>query len=76
VDRALFIFPLILMIYFRLYNPNSVWYYLFCLGLLIGFIYTLPHRNGMSLSVDYLIRRKYGDLAEKGFEPPPNDSKR
>jgi len=72
VDRALFIFPLIIMIYFRIYNPNSVWYYLFCAGLLVGFFYTLPHRNGMSLGVDYLIRRKYGDLSDQE-SPPKSD---
>jgi uncharacterized protein (DUF983 family) len=73
VDRALFILPLIVMIYFRLYNPTSVWYYLFCAGLMVGFFYTLPHRNGMSLGVDYLIRRKHGDLMEKEAVPKPDD---
>ena len=73
VDRALFILPLIVMIYFRLYNPNSVWYYLFCAALVAGFFYTLPHRNGMSLGVDYLIRRKHGDLMDKEPTPKPDD---
>jgi len=73
VDRALFIFPLIIMIYFRIYNPNSLWYYGFSIALLAGFLYTLPHRNGMSLGVDYLIRRKHGDLSGKESPPKPND---
>jgi len=73
VDRALFIFPLVIMIYFRLYNPNSVWYYAFSIALLVGFIYTLPHRNGMSLGVDYLIRRRHGDLAGKAPPAQPTD---
>ena len=75
VDRALFIFPLIIMIYFRLYNPHSVWYYAFCGALVVGFFYTLPHRNGMSLGVDYLIRRKHGDLVPKDALVEPTDPK-
>ena len=76
VDRALFILPLIVMIYFRLYNPSSVWFFIFGAVLLFGFIYTLPHRNGMGLGVDYLIRCKWGDLsgqvaAAKPDAPPP-----
>jgi len=73
VDRALFIFPLIVMIYFRLYNPHSVWYYVFCAVLVAGFLYTLPHRNGMSLGVDYLIRRKHGDLAANETPTKPHN---
>ena len=65
LDRALFILPLIVMIYFRLYNPNSVWFFIFGAAMLFVLIYTLPHRTGVSLALDYLIRRKSGDLAEQ-----------
>jgi hypothetical protein len=71
VDRALFIFPLIILIYFRLYIPSSFWLYVLGIGLLTGFIYTLPHRNGMALGLDYLVRRKWGDLAEDTSPKPP-----
>jgi len=73
VDRALFILPLIVMIYFRLYIPDSVWFYVLALVLLFLFVWTLPHRNGMSLGVDYLIRRKWGDLSEEAAAQPPSD---
>lgn len=56
VDRALFILPLIVVIYFRVYNPNSVWYWFFVAGLLAGMIGTLPHRNAISLGLDYRQR--------------------
>ena len=69
-DRALFILPLIVMIYFRLYNPNSAWFFVFGGGILFGLIYTLPHRTGMSLALDYLVRRKSGDLAEQPTDKP------
>jgi len=61
------------MIYFRIYNPNAPWYYMFALTLLAGFLYTLPHRNGVSLGVDYLIRRKYGDLSGENSPQKPDD---
>jgi uncharacterized protein (DUF983 family) len=71
VDRALFILPLIVLIYFRLYLPESIWFYLFIGAIMVGFVYTLPHRNGMALGVDYLIRRKSGDLVEPEATPRP-----
>ena len=64
IDRALFIFPLIVMIYFRLYVPDVRWFYVLAALLSALFVGTMPHRNGMSLGVDYLIRRKWGDLSE------------
>ena len=73
VDRALFILPLIVMIYFRLYIPDSIWFYILAAVLLFLFIWTLPHRNGMSLGVDYLIRRKWGDLSGEASAQNPTD---
>lgn len=72
LDRALFVMPLIVMIYFRLYIPDSVWFYILAAVLIVGFIYTLPHRNGMSLGADYFIRRKWGDLAESNLPHKPD----
>lgn len=72
-DRALFIFPMVIMIYFRLYIPDSSWFYVLVVALLVGFIWTLPHRNGMCLGADYLVRRKWGDLSEAATPPPPAD---
>jgi hypothetical protein len=64
LDRLLFIIPLIVIIYFRLYETTSIWLYLGGGTLLFLLVFTLPHRNGMSLAVDYLIRRKAGDLVD------------
>jgi uncharacterized protein (DUF983 family) len=74
VDRALFIFPMVIMIYFRLYIPDSKWFYVLVVALLAGFVYTLPHRNGMCLGADYLIRRKWGDLMDEDAPPKPGES--
>lgn len=36
-------------------------------------IYTLPHCNGMALGLDYLVRRKWGDLSEAAATKPPGE---
>ncbi len=64
VDRALFLFPLVVVIYFRVYSPNSAWCYLYTAALIFAFFYTLPHRNSISLAIDYLVRRKSGQLPD------------
>jgi len=58
IDRALFVFPLIVVIYFRVYNPYSAWFYGFVGALIGGFIFTLPHRNGMSVGLEYYWRNR------------------
>lgn len=64
VDRALFIFPLIVMIYFRLYVPNLMWFFVITGVLMFALVYTLPHRTGVSLALDYLVRRKSDEPPE------------
>lgn len=56
VDRAVFIFPLIVIIYLRVYDPHSAWYWVFVGGLVGALIATLPHRNAISLGLDYRQR--------------------
>ncbi len=69
----LFIIPVIALIYFGLWHPNKILFFAF--GGLLGFllVFTMPHRNGVSLALDYLIRRKSGDLVEE--EPPDGKTK-
>lgn len=64
VDRALFIFPLIVMLYFRLHVADVRWFYAIAGALFVVFITTTPHRNGMALGVSYLVRRRWGDLKD------------
>jgi len=70
IDRAAFLFPLVVLIYFRLNNPDTVWFYLSSATVLFLLIYTFPHRNGVGLALDYYFRRKWGDLAEPGSPTP------
>lgn len=69
LDRVLFIIPLIVVIYFRQFNSDTRWLLLIGGVMIFLLVFTLPHRNGISLAVDYLIRRKAGDLVAS--EPPP-----
>lgn len=65
VDRGVFIFPLIALIYIRLYKDYSAAFYVsVCVGLIVAFFVTLPVRNSLGLALDYLARRKWGDLSE------------
>ncbi|MEQ1907056.1 MAG: DUF983 domain-containing protein [Pirellulaceae bacterium] len=61
VDRAMFIFPLVVMFYFGWWNPGSFWYW-GVIGLLIaGMVYTIPHRNAISVGLDYMVRTRTED---------------
>ena len=58
VDRVLFLIPLVVLIYFRLWHPNQTVFFLFGGALIFVLVFTMPHRNGTSLAVDYWIRRR------------------
>jgi len=63
LDRVLFLVPIIVLFYFGVWRPTLLGFVLFggvTLSLLIA---TTPNRNGVSVAIDYLIRRKEGDLA-------------
>src|ERR1051326_4689042 len=63
VDRALFLFPLIVMIYFRVYIPHAagLFYGSFAI-LMFALFYTLPYRTGASVALHFLRRRRSGAL--------------
>jgi uncharacterized protein (DUF983 family) len=58
LDRVLFIVPLIGMVFLRLYVPSSTWFYVLWVVLMIALVSTLPHRTGISIAIDYLLRRQ------------------
>ena len=64
VDRVLFIIPLIVLIYFRVWHPDFTLFLICGALLLVVTIFTMPHRNGISLAIDYLVRRNSGDLVD------------
>ena len=64
LDRLLFIVPFIVLFYFHVWHPGRMVYYVFGTVMILAFVFTLPNRNAMSLAVDYMIRRKSGDLQD------------
>jgi uncharacterized protein (DUF983 family) len=56
IDRALFIFPIVVVLFFRIHDPRSVWFYAFLAGILALLIGTMPNRNGLCIGLDYFIR--------------------
>ncbi len=65
LDRVLFIIPLIVVIYFRQFSAHWIWLLLGGGTMIFLLVFTLPYRNGVSLAIDYLIRRKVGDLSDE-----------
>ena len=66
VDRAMFVFPLVVMFYFGWWNPNSVWYWGAIAALIAGMVYTIPHRNAISVGLDYMVRTRTEDRPDFG----------
>ena len=64
LDRLLFLIPIIVLFYFGLWHPSRTWFWLLGVGALFILVYTMPNRNGVSLAIDYLLRRKEGDLKD------------
>jgi uncharacterized protein (DUF983 family) len=58
LDRALFVVPLLAMVFFRVYVPSSSWFYVVFAVLMVALIVTLPQRTGISIALDYLLRRR------------------
>jgi uncharacterized protein (DUF983 family) len=64
LDRVVFLIPIVVLFYFGVWKPGWLGFWIFG-GLVIFLLwYTMPNRNGISLAIDYLIRRKYGDLSD------------
>lgn len=67
-DRVLFMVPLI-VVFLIPQNPNVIWPYFFGGALAIALIGTFPHRMGISVAIEYLIRRNSTDLSEEAGNP-------
>jgi len=58
LDRVLFLIPLIVVFYFGVFHPSAIALAIFGGTTLFLLVYTMPNRNGLSLAIDYFIRRK------------------
>ncbi len=58
LDRVLFLAPLIGMVFLRVWMPNAIWFYGLWASAMVAVVVTLPQRTGVSIAVDYLLRRR------------------
>ena len=63
-DRVLFMVPLI-AVFLVTQNAKVLWPYFFGGALTIALIVTFPHRMGLSIALEYRIRRKSSDLSNQ-----------
>ena len=56
IDRALFIFPIIVAYYFNI-NPWTIIY--LCISLMIVFILLTPYRLCLSLALDFFLKSRF-----------------
>ena len=74
LDRVLFIVPIVVFFFLGDWQPNMTAFMVFCGVLLFLLIYTMPNRNGVSLAIDSLLRRREGDLADSHTTENEGDS--
>lgn len=58
LDRVLFLVPLIGMVFLRVWVPNATWFYAVWALAMVALVVTLPQRTGISIALDYLLRRR------------------
>ncbi|MBC8094382.1 MAG: DUF983 domain-containing protein [Akkermansiaceae bacterium] len=67
-DRVLFMVPLV-VVFLIPQNPNVIWPYCFGGVLAVALVVTFPHRMGIGVAIEYLIRRNSTDLSASTEEP-------
>ena len=74
IDRALLILPLVGMLLLRYYRAYPIWFYaILAAALVVGFLWSWPHRLGVGLGIDYWVRCRWGDLASVDRASPSLD---
>ena len=64
IDRACFIFPVIVALYFRLHAASLLLFSGFAAATLFLLIYTTPHRQGLCVALNYLTRVRWPDPSD------------
>ncbi len=67
LDRVFFLIPMVVV--FFLVPMETTWRWIVGGVLLFTLIYTFPHRMGLGLALDYLLRKRTGDLADQPEKP-------
>ncbi len=66
IDRAAFIFPLVVALYFGLHRAQPMLFVFLGVVLGIGFVLTTPNRYGVSVALVYWTRWRFGAHGEHG----------
>ena len=64
IDRAAFIFPVVVMVYFKVYQTSFLLFAGVSAAVVLLFILTTANRYGLCVAIDYLTRVRW---------PDPND---
>ena len=64
VDRAAVVFPIVVAVYFDLFNLGLPLFLAFTTLLAGLFVLTTPNRYGFCLALDYLTRVRWGDASD------------
>ena len=59
IDRVAFIFPLVVALYFRMYELGVLLFGAFTVGVISLLILTTPNRYGFCVALDYLVRARW-----------------
>ena len=60
IDRAVFIFPLVVALYFGLHRSSLAWFVGFGVALGVVFVLTTPNRYGASVGLVHWARWRFG----------------
>ena len=61
LDRAAFVFPVVVMVYFEVYQASFLLFAGLSLAAALLLILTTPNRYGFCLAIDYLTRVRWPD---------------
>jgi len=70
-DRLFVVVPVVL-IYFGVTPLSLLWRAAFMIAVLIPLVWTMPHRLGVCIGLDYLTRVRWGDWEEPASKSPPS----
>ena len=68
IDRALFLFPIVVVMYLRLLDPHAIWFWIFIVGMMYFLVASMPVRNGIGVALDWLVRTRGKDPVRSASE--------
>jgi hypothetical protein len=65
VDRAVFVFPIIVALYFGLFQADFWTLFIFFVSVGLMFVLSTPNRYGLCIAMDYWTRLHWGDPSDE-----------